>query len=143
MIFSYEDIIDIPHHRSQERKHMSMYDRAAQFSPFAALTGYDDIIAETGRMTDDMIELNEDRLAELNRRFMLLGALAEQGYRPEVTLTYFIPDKTKAGGCFEHFTGEIKKIDNTMREVVFYDGNRNITGQKIAMEMIVAAECGI
>ncbi len=138
--FPYKDIIDLPHHQAEGRKHMSLYDRAAQFAPFAALTGYDDIIAETGRLTDDMLDLPEDARDELDRRFVLLTSLIDEGYRPEVTVTYFVPDKMKVGGSFERYTGEVKRIDSTMRTFIFYDKDKELTGKVIDIGAIVAVE---
>ena len=138
--FPYKDIIDLPHHQAEGRKHMSLYDRAAQFAPFAALTGYDDIIAETGRLTDDMLDLTEDARDELDRRFVLLTSLIDEGYRPEVTVTYFVPDKMKEGGSFERYTGEVKRIDSTMRTFIFYDKDKELTGKVIDIGAIVVVE---
>ncbi|MBQ8966854.1 hypothetical protein [Ruminococcus sp.] len=138
--FPYKDIIDLPHHQSAGRKHMSLYDRAAQFAPFAALTGYDDIIAETGRLTDDMLDLPDDVKDELDRRFVLLNSLIDEGYRPEVTVTYFVPDKTKEGGSFERYTSEVKRIDSTMRTFIFYDKDKELSGKVIDIGAIVAVE---
>ena len=138
--FPYKDIIDLPHHQSAGRNHMSLYDRAAQFAPFAALTGYDDIIAETGRLTDDMLDLPDDVKDELDRRFVLLNSLIDEGYRPEVTVTYFVPDKTKEGGSFERYTSEVKRIDSTMRTFIFYDKDKELSGKVIDIGAIVAVE---
>ena len=138
--FPYADIIDLPHHQSEGRKHMSLYDRAAQFSPFAALTGYDEIIAETGRLTDEMLDLPEDVKEELDRKFSLLAAMTEEGYTPEVAVTYFVPDKLKAGGCYESYTVEVKRIDSTFRTIIFYDREHDTSGKVIDVGSIVAAE---
>ena len=92
----YDEIINLPHHVSKTRPRMPMSDRAAQFAPFAALTGYDSAIKETGRLTDERIELDEGALTALNMRYQLLmDALDEE---PEVEITYFKPDERKAGG---------------------------------------------
>ena len=94
----YNDIIDLPHHISTTRPRMSMLDRAAQFSPFAALTGYDAAIKETGRLTGQRIELTEECRAVLDRKQqVLLENLAEH---PEVSVTYFVPDERKSGGAY-------------------------------------------
>lgn len=93
----YEDIISLPHHVSPKRAPMSMQDRAAQFSPFAALTGYEDAIQETGRQTEGKIEVDEEALSSLNMKFQFLIDRMED--MPEVTLTYFKPDERKAGGA--------------------------------------------
>ena len=118
--FPYRDIIDMPHHQAEGRKHMSLYDRAAQFSAFAALSGYDDMITETGRLTEEQIELPEHIKDELNRKFALLYSMIDEGYRPEVTVSYFVPDKTKEGGSYESYTGDVKRIDSTFRTLTFF-----------------------
>ena len=94
----YADIIDLPHHQSKTRPHMSLYDRAAQFSPFAALTGYDDMVREEARLTDQKIELGEQDLDLLNQKMNLIAELIEEGRNPEITAIFFVPDKRKDGG---------------------------------------------
>ena len=112
----YEDIINLPHHVSATRPQMSMLDRAAQFSPFAALTGYDAAIKETGRLTDEKIELDEAALNILNMKFQILvDSLDEE---PEVIFTYFKPDERKAGGAYVDLTGKVKKVDDFERMIV-------------------------
>ena len=138
--FPYNDIIDLPHHQSEGRRRMSLYDRAAQFSPFAALSGYDEMIEETGRITEDMIELPEHSQDELNNKFMLLNAMIEAGYRPEIKVTYFVPDETKAGGSYVSFKGDVKKIDSTLRTLLFYDGDKDLNGKLIDIGMIASVE---
>lgn len=93
----YDDIIHLPHHVSKIRPQMSMQDRAAQFSPFAALTGYDAAIKETGRLTVGKVEMDEEALSTLNTKFHIL--VDSMNDKPEVTFTYFKPDKRKAGGA--------------------------------------------
>ena len=116
----YDDIINLPHHVSATRPQMSMINRAAQFSPFAALTGYDAAIKETGRLTDCRIELSEDARADLDRKQRLLSdSLAEY---PEVSVTYFIPDERKSGGAYITVTGSVKKLDDFQRIMVLTDG---------------------
>lgn len=89
----YEDIIHLPHHVSATRPQMPMSDRAAQFSPFAALTGYDAAIKETGRLTDERIELGEEVRDALNlKQQYLQDVIADQ---PKISITYFVPDKKK------------------------------------------------
>ena len=138
--FPYKDIIDLPHHQSESRRHMSLYDRAAQFSAFAALSGYDDMITETGRITEDQIELPEHIQEELNNKFMLLNAIIEAGYRPEIKVTYFVPDKTKEGGSYESYKGEVKRVDSTFRTLTFYDKERDISGKVIDIGKIISIE---
>ena len=103
----------LPHHVSKTRPQMPMSDRAAQFAPFAALTGYDSAIKETGRLTDERIELDEGALTALNMRYQLLmDALDEE---PEVEITYFKPDERKAGGAYVTATGAVIKVDDFER----------------------------
>ena len=118
----YDDIINLPHYISQKRPQMSMLDRAAQFSPFAALTGYDAAIKETGRLTDERIELEEEALTTLNMKYqMLMDALPDN---PEVTITYFVPDERKEGGSYVSKTGVVKKLNEFERLIIFQDGTR-------------------
>ena len=116
----YDDILELPHHVSATRPHMSMADRAAQFSPFAALTGYDAAIRETGRLTDAETELTEDALDTLDQKFRLLTECS--GKQPEVSLTYFKPDSRKAGGAYVTVSGTIKKIDPVDRLLCMTNG---------------------
>lgn len=116
----YDDIIHLPHHVSSDRKRMSMTDRAAQFSPFAALVGYDAAIQETGRLTDRQFEFAADGKALLDET---LCALSEQVSRqPEVTITYFVPDVRKSGGAYKEIRGKIKKIDPQEQILLLTDG---------------------
>ena len=128
----YDDIINLPHHVSATRPRMSMIDRAAQFSPFAALTGYDAAIKETGRLTDQRIELTEDSRAILDRKQQLLvDNLADH---PEVSVTFFVPDERKAGGTYVTVTGRVKKVDDYQRLLILTDGT------KIALDEILGME---
>lgn len=116
----YEDIIDLPHCVSATRPRMSMIDRAAQFSPFAALTGYDAAIKETGRLTDERIELSEESRVDLDRKQqLLLDNLADC---PEVSVTYFVPDERKSGGAYVAVTGRVKKVDMFERLLILTNG---------------------
>lgn len=118
----YDDIINLPHHVSKIRPQMSMLDRAAQFSPFAALTGYDAAIKETGRLTDERIELDEEALTALDRKYQLLINALDDA--PEVTITYFQPDERKAGGKYITATGAVKKVDDFERRITMQDGSK-------------------
>ena len=118
----YEDIINLPHHVSATRPQMSMMDRAAQFSPFAALTGYDAAIKETGRLTDEKIEMDEETLNILNMKFQILARSLDD--EPEVTFTYFKPDERKAGGAYLTASGVVKKIDDFERMIVMRNGTK-------------------
>lgn len=115
----YDDIIDLPRPKSKHEP-MPMSDRAAQFSPFAALTGYGDAIDETARLTDARIELSEEERAELDYKQQYLATLDA----PTVTVTYFIPDERKSGGAYVTHTGVLKRVDEVERMVVFKDGLR-------------------
>lgn len=128
----YDDIIDLPHHVSASRPRMSLIDRAAQFSPFAALTGYDASIKETGRLTDRRIELTEDSRAALDRKQQLLvDNLADH---PEVSVTYFVPDERKAGGAYVTVTGRVKKVDDYHRLLLLSDGTKIPLDEILDME---------
>ena len=109
MTEDYSDIINLPHHVSHNHPQMPMEARAAQFAPFAALTGYDAVIHETARQTDKQVELEEYDNERLNRKFAELVTILDN--HPEITLSYFLPDKSKDGGTYATVTGHIKKID--------------------------------
>ncbi len=115
----YDDIIDLPRPKSRHEP-MPMSDRAAQFSPFAALAGYGDAIDETARLTDHRIELSEEERAELDYKQQYLSTLDA----PTVTVTYFVPDERKFGGAYVSHTGVLKRIDELERAIVFVDGTR-------------------
>ena len=118
----YDDIIDLPHHVSTTHHRMSMLERAAQFQPFRALTGYEDAVRETARLTDDRVELTEDEKALLDGK---LQRLADNlASHPLVTVTYFQPDKKKAGGAYVTATGQLKKIDDFAGVLVLQGGER-------------------
>lgn len=128
----YDDIINLPHPTSQKRPRMSVQDRAAQFSLFAALTGYDAAIRETARLTEERIELNEYEQAVLDQRITLLQEHLKD--LPEVTITYFQPDERKEGGKYRSLTGVVKKIDPYERQLVLADKS------KISIESILNLE---
>lgn len=118
----YDDIMNLPHHVSDVHPHMAVSDRAAQFSPFAALTGYGDAIRETGRLTDTRIELDEDAKELLDEKLRMIQERIAS--RPEVSITYFCPDERKAGGFYTTVTGCVKKIDGYAGAVIMGDGTR-------------------
>ena len=105
----YDDILHLPHHVSTERPHMPMLDRAAQFSPFAALTGYDEAIVETARLTDAKRELSEEQKDMIGRQLLALQERLKTD--PQVTVTYFVPDSRKAGGAYKTISGAAKRLD--------------------------------
>ena len=115
---AYPDIFDLPHWQSPTRPHMSLYDRAAQFAPFAALSGYDEMVGEEARLVDQKIELEETSLERLNQKLGLIADVIEDGTKPTVSITFFIPDPLKAGGRYETVTEQVKKIDTVERTVV-------------------------
>lgn len=116
----YDDIISLPHHVSATRPHMTAGDRAAQFSPFAALTGYDAAIKETVRLTDKKLELDESMKDALSRRLQIIADRMKK--RPEISITFFQPDMKKSGGAYVTAIGTVKKIDEYERIVVMTDG---------------------
>lgn len=116
----YDDIIHLSRPVSPRRSRMTNYDRAAQFSPFAALTGYDAVIEETARLTDSRIELEEGRKEELNDA--LLHIRERLGEAPRVRLTYFCYDERKAGGAYVTAAGQVKKLDDHSRSILLTDG---------------------
>lgn len=118
----YEDILNLPHHVSKTRPQMSMLDRAAQFSPFAALTGYGDAIKETGRLTDEKIEMDEDRKAALDMKQAYLIEMIDE--QPEISITYFLPDTKKSGGAYVTVTGNLKRFDKYERLLILTDGKK-------------------
>ena len=130
----YADILHLPHHQAVNRKHMSMYDRAAQFSPFAALTGFDGVIAETGRLTDRKIELSESDKVLLDQKLTLIDEVIHAGQHPEISLLYFTPDTRKTGGAYQEHTGSVRQIDPIERTIVFLADNGRSAGMIIAID---------
>lgn len=129
---SYDDIINLPHHVSTTRPQMSMKDRAAQFSPFAALTGYDAAVRETARLTDERVELDEAALSILNMKFQVL--LDRLGEKNEVSITFFQPDEKKSGGEYVRITGTVKKLDEFKRQIIMADGKKILMDDILDME---------
>lgn len=115
----YRNILFLPHYESQTRPKMDRIDRAAQFSPFAALVGYDAIIDETNRLTEEQFDYGDDDKAALDRKLAFLGEhISEQ---PEITVTYFVADKKKDGGAYTTEKKKVKRIDYTLRTIFFTD----------------------
>ena len=114
----YEDIINLPHPVSKKHPRMSLYDRAAQFSPFAALTGHNAAIIETARLTEKKIRQSGDAISILNEKLHIIT----ENPGAEVTITYFLPDDRKEGGAYVRYTGAVKKIDRYVNSVVMTDG---------------------
>ena len=126
----YADIIHLPHHVSQNHPQMPMHDRAAQFAPFAALTGYEAAVGETARLTSERRELDPQEAEELNRRLTELAARLPD--HPEVTVEYFVPDDRKAGGAYVTVTGRVRYISVAEKTLVMEDG------AEIPMEDIIS-----
>ena len=116
----YADIIHLPHHVSQNHPQMPMLDRAAQFAPFAALTGYEAAVGETARLTSERRELDPQEAEELNRRLTELAARLPD--HPEVTVEYFVPDERKSGGAYVTVTGRVRHVSLPERILVMEDG---------------------
>ncbi|MCI7624637.1 MAG: YolD-like family protein [Clostridiales bacterium] len=128
----YADVFNMPHHMSTKRPQMTRLDRAAQFAPFAALTGHDAAIKETARLTDQRVELDEGTKSILNEKLQMALDFAET--EPEITVTHFVEDKKKSGSAYVEFTGVIKRIDEYERTVIFTDKT------KISIDDICAIE---
>lgn len=116
----YDDIIHLPHHVSQNHPQMPLRDRAAQFAPFSALTGYEAAVGETARLTAERRELDAQEAEELNHRLTDLAARLKD--RPEVTIEYFVPDERKAGGAYITVTGVVRNISIAERLMILADG---------------------
>lgn len=127
-IHEYDDIIALPHPESASHPRMSLLERAAQFSPFAALSGYDDAVKETARLTDEKTVLSEEELEQLNQKFALLMPHIKE--RPEVTLTRFVADEKKSGGRYLTETVRIRRLDLIHRLLI------TVAGQKISLDDI-------
>ena len=136
----YADIIDREHPVSAKHPPMSRLNRAAQFAPFAALTGYDDLIRESERETDARTELDESSIEVLNRKLVWL---LQQNDPPEASFTFFVPDSMKAGGAYETATGKLLRYDQFARsitldngETLFIDDIRAIESDDFREEML-------
>ena len=118
----YEDILNLPHHRSAKRPHMTQQDRAAQFAPFAALSGYDGEVAEVGRRTEEEPDLTEWAAEQVDAGLQTLRR--ELGRQPEVTVTWFVPDQRKSGGAYRTATARVRKILELERILLLDDQTR-------------------
>jgi hypothetical protein len=118
-IHDYDDIINLPHHVSKTHPHMSLADRAAQFSPFAALTGYEEAIKEAGRIVDEKIELSEEEKEEINRKLNYLNEHKKENI--QITVTYFLMDMKKSGGSYRQITSNLKRLDEIEKTILLAD----------------------
>lgn len=129
MTKTYDDMIHLPHHVSTKHPPMSLYDRAAQFSPFAALTGHGEAIKESARLTEERVELDEDMKKILSNKLQIIAERIKD--KPVITISYFQQDKKKNGGAYVSTTGMVKKINEYDRIVILTDG------KEIPMDEIV------
>lgn len=120
MTGSYTDILNLPHPTSKKHPRMTRTARAAQFAPFAALTGYNEAVKETARLTDEQLELDDTEKAQLNEKLQLLRQHLPR--QLPITITFFIPDTKKAGGSYQTITGPVKKIQEYERRLIMTDG---------------------
>jgi len=131
MTTQYDDIIRLPHHVSSSRPRMSAIDRAAQFSPFAALTGYDTSIKESARLTDARIELDDSQKEEISEKLRLVTGQLDA----EIKITYFLPDTKKTGGKYVLAAGAVKKVDEYERMIIMGDG------KQIPIDEVIDVDC--
>lgn len=120
--FPYEDIVNLPPHISKKYPQPTMMERAARFAPFAAITGYEEMVLEEARITEDRMDLDESTLAMLNEKLNIIQEFLDK--EPEVRITYFEPDKKKSGGAYVSVTGKVKRIDEYERLVIMTDGKK-------------------
>ena len=120
--FPYEDIVNLPPHISKKHPQPSMMDRAARFAPFAAITGYEEMVLEEARVTEERVDLDEGALSLLNEKLNMIQEFLDE--EPEVTITYFEPDKKKSGGAYVSATGTVKRIDEYEHLVIMTDGTK-------------------
>ena len=121
-VSKYESIINLPHHVSKDHPPLPAESFAAQFSPFAALTGYGDMIDETARYTDEERELEDSGAAELDKKLGFIRGMLKKGDLPEITVTYFEPDSRKSGGARRTYTGKVVRVDFRRKTLLFADG---------------------
>ena len=133
----YGDIIDLPHHQSAKRRHMSLHDRAAQFAPFAALVGYDEMVDEEARLTDRFITPGESDLDRLDRLFRRLSAQLSAGQRPPVSVLVFVPDPYKAGGRYETVAGRAKRLDPVEKKLVLLSSGTPVHETSLLLDRIL------
>ena len=115
----YDDIINMPHHISKKHPRMSLENRSAQFAPFAALTGYEDEVEETARITDKRIEITDEIKSTINMRLQIIQEKINT--KPKVTIKYFIPDNKKEGGSYKTVTSNVLKIDKYNKQIILKD----------------------
>jgi len=129
---NYDDIINLPHHVSKKHPRMSLEARSAQFAPFAALTGYDEVISETGRLTYRRIEISEEVKAILNEKLLVIKEQINN--KPNIKVTYFIPDVKKDGGKYESINGKVIKIDEYNQRIILENKKEIIISEIIEID---------
>ena len=133
----YADIFDLPHHVSETHPHMSLSDRAAQFSSYKALSGYEDMVAEEARMTGSELELSEYEMELLGQKLDLISDVIADGEHPLITFTVFIPDDKKSGGKYADITDRVKKIDAAFRKVVLMTKRESGVNETLEFDRII------
>ena len=135
---NYDDIINLPHHVSERHPHMPVSERAAQFAPFAALTGYGDVIKETARLTETRPELSEDEKARMDQT--LRAVLNAQGENAGIVVTYFVPDARKSGGAYRRAAGKLRRVDEAEDTLILEipEGEEGIARLSVRMEDILS-----
>lgn len=131
----YDDMLELPHHQSAVHPRMSMENRAAQFSPFAALTGYGAVVQEAGRLTEERPDLDETEKRFLNEKLRLIERHLKE--RPVLTFTYFLPDQKKSGGAWVRETGIVRKLDRYRQRIILFDETGTGDGTEISMENLL------
>lgn len=119
---SYDKIINLPHYEPKYHQRMSIYNRAAQFAPFAALTGYEDAVSETGRLTENEKLLNDDLKNVIDMKLQIIEEHIKDNQ--SINVLYFVKDKRKAGGKYIEYIGNVKRIDKINQEIIFKDNTR-------------------
>ena len=130
--FPYEDMVNLPPHISKKHPQPTMMDRAARFAPFAAITGYEEMVLEEARVTEERMDLDEGTLSMLNEKLNMIQEFLDE--EPEVTITYFEPDKKKSGGAYVSITGIVKRIDEYEHFVIMTDGKKICIGDIFGLE---------
>ena len=136
MTHRYDDIINLPHHVSQKHAQMARADRAAQFSPFAALTGLNAALRETARLTDQRITLDEYEQAALDETLQTVRDALAKKEHPTVEVCYFVPDDRKSGGAYRTVTGAVKKMAEFEGLLILQDGSEVPMGEIILLQQI-------
>lgn len=133
----YGDIIDLPHWEPNARhRRMALHDRAAQFAPFAALAGYDQMVKEATRLTDRQIELEEGQMEQLSRKLNRIDGTIVSGRLPIISITYFIPDKKKEGGRYNTISAQVKRVDAANRKMILVTKDRPDLPETISFDCI-------